>query len=142
MFVLMLCSNKESRFTNKQFAPPRGPRALLLRSQEPAETALAMADPAEDDAASTATRNPLIIAAERTPASRATHSGWLHKHSTGGKWSRRFFVILPSVDKRNVSYLVYYKTSAPNAPMLAAMDLSQAGDASLVPRMNVSRSIL
>lgn len=89
---------------------------------------------ADDPSPSVGTKNPLIIAAEKIPAARATHAGWLQKHSSNNRWSKRYFLILPSAEKRGVSFLVYYKSAAPNSPMLAAMDLSQAGDPAMVPR--------
>ena len=72
--------------------------------------------------------NPLIAAAEAIERSRALARGYLKKQSTKqGKsiWQRRFFMILPG--QHGSYYLAYSKQDAPGSPILASMDLSQAG---------------
>jgi len=82
------------------------------------------------DEPSTPQKNPLIIAAEAIQRSSATHQGWLQKLSSSGRWSKRYFLLLPGLDKRSC-FLVYYRTSNLEAPILASMDVSQASDPTL-----------
>ena len=74
-------------------------------------------------------QNPLIAAAEAIERSRAVARGFLKKKSSvKNLWQRRFFLILPGDSDRGVTYyLAYSKTEAPGSPILASMDLSQAG---------------
>jgi hypothetical protein len=70
--------------------------------------------------------NPLIVAAESISRSSAIHSGWLQKLSSSGKWTKRFFLLLPGPGASR--FLVYYRSDNPEAPILASMDVSQAGE--------------
>lgn len=80
--------------------------------------------------------NPLVRAAAMIARDNAVMSGWMKKKklsaTNGGptKLQKRYFMLLPGTG--GVSYFVYYKTAAPDAPMLAAMDLSRAQAPSLV----------
>jgi hypothetical protein len=76
-------------------------------------------------------KNPLIIAAESLARSSATHAGWLQKLSSSGRWSKRYFLLLPGAGTSR--FLVYYRSANPEAPILASMDVSQAGDPALAP---------
>ena len=70
------------------------------------------------------TRNPLVLAAEAVERGRAIARGYLKKRSSvKNVWQRRFFMVLPGVD--GSYYLAYAKT--PDGPILASMDLGQAG---------------
>jgi hypothetical protein len=70
------------------------------------------------------TRNPLVVAAEAVQRERAIARGYLKKRSSGKNvWQRRFFMVLPG--EGGAFYLAYAKT--PEGPILASMDLAQAG---------------
>ena len=80
-------------------------------------------------------KNPLVTAAERIARASSSMSGYLRKKKGAApgekaKWQKRYFQILPGAG--GVSYFVYYKTAAADAPVLAAMDLSRAGRPELV----------
>ena len=91
-----------------------------------------MADAGDDNEdASSLKKNPLILAAEAIARSTAQHQGWLHKLSSSGRWSKRYFLLLPGAGTQR--FLVYYRSANPEAPILASMDVSQAGDPALSP---------
>jgi hypothetical protein len=71
-------------------------------------------------------KNPLVVAAEAVERSRAIARGYLKKQSSGkSAWQRRFFMILPG--ESGSYFLAYSKTEALDSPILASMDLAQAG---------------
>lgn len=78
------------------------------------------------------TRNPLVLAAQAISRSRALARGYLKKKSSSrtGAWQRRYFFILPG--DGGSYFLAYAKTEAPDSPILASMDLAQAGGVQLV----------
>ena len=73
------------------------------------------------------TRNPLVLAAQAVSRSRALARGYLKKKSSSksGAWQRRYFFILPG--EGGAYFLAYSKTEAADSPILASMDLAQAG---------------
>jgi hypothetical protein len=91
-----------------------------------------MADAGDDnDDALSGKKNPLILAAELIARSTASHQGWLQKLSSSGRWSKRYFLLLPGAGAQR--FLVYYRSANPEAPILASMDVSQAGDPAVSP---------
>ena len=78
------------------------------------------------------TRNPLVQAAQAVSRSRALARGYLKKKSSSrtGAWQRRYFMILPG--EGGAYFLAYSKTEAADSPILASMDLAQAGAVQVV----------
>jgi len=80
------------------------------------------------------TKNPLVVAAAAVERTRAIARGYLKKKTSSPSknvWQRRFFFILPG-ENGGSYYLAYCKTDAPGSPILASMDLAQAGSVHVV----------
>jgi len=73
---------------------------------------------------------PLVDAATGLDRSSSLYKGYLQKKTRKGSWQRRFFFILTT--GRGATFLAYSKTDKISDPILASMDLCQAGPVELL----------